>query len=311
MFEEDDDEQMNGTGNIDIELEDGIDINELNGFYGEDQDASSEVQQHSNLRIVETRHDNYNDQQPLDILNKNNNERMITEQIISEYTGEMSSIDYLATQNDQSNDSARDNENLLATTGEQFGEPIDMDNYVSPCPGTSSSQAMIPPLARTDVTASKNLSACGGNSMNRSSILKQQPPNKSSDTHSLPQLQHPSRNDVSAPTKTIAKKAAVRQDQVHTLQPTVPPIAPANYQTASSRADVAASAAAKEKRIEVIRQRMESCLTAINNKVTEKGHRSPHAPFLAYLGTKLPNVPNEILPDLEKEILQLVDLHSQ
>ena len=65
----------------------------------------------------------------------------------------------------------------------------------------------------------------------------------------------------------------------------------------------------KERRIEAIRQKMESCLTAITKKVTEKSNRSPHAPFLAYLGTKLPNVPPETLPSLEQQILQLVDSH--
>lgn len=66
----------------------------------------------------------------------------------------------------------------------------------------------------------------------------------------------------------------------------------------------------KEKSLEAIRQKMDSCLSAIANKVTDRPQRSPHAPFLAYLGTKLPNVPKEKIAAVEQELLEIVTFHS-
>lgn len=69
----------------------------------------------------------------------------------------------------------------------------------------------------------------------------------------------------------------------------------------------ATSSSEKDKSMEAIRNKMDSCLNAINSKVSEKSQRSPHAPFLAYLATKLPSVPKERITNLEREILELVD----
>lgn len=328
FFEEDDDEQMNENGiftgnlnepsNIEIQFAEGIDINELNNAYVEAEDANSE-------QIIQDDQDNCNDQQSVEDLDCDS-ERMVTERIVSEYTGEVSSEYFVPSPvlKDQNNDSARDQEIAIETNEEQIEKSIDIDNYISPCPGTSSSQAHIQPLSRNDSPAGKNIPA-RNNSMaravNDTLTAKQQPPNnpKSSDTRSLSQQQSSSRMGLSASKKTITKRTADRQN--HLLEPTfpsnqtVPPITSSTQQTASSRAHLTASVVAtekeKEKRIEAIRVRMESCLTAITNKVTEKGQRSPHAPFLSYLGTKLPNVPKEILPNLEREILELVDHHSK
>lgn len=383
------------TPNIDIELEEGIGNNELNDLFGDDDGENSEIHQPPKLQIAQSclnYEANCNDKQ--NALH-DNSERTTKEHILSEYTGEISTVEFFATQTeehfeepiDEDNDvspcpgtsssqvtipssttsvmmnrflnwkkqqpsykssedthSVRQQQNSLsvptttitanaavgqgqvrilerrfendennnpaiATTEEQFEDPIDMDRYVSPCPGTSSSQANNPTLYRNDSTFGRNLSA--SDSMNRYSNLKQQLPNKSNETRSLPQH----RNCSSATKETIPAKATIGQGKVRV--PTVPsnrkaiPTAPAAHETASSRADATTSDATKEKRIEAIRQRMESCLTAITNKVTEKEHRSPYAPFLAYLGTKLPNVSMEILPRLEKQILDLVDRHSE
>lgn len=66
----------------------------------------------------------------------------------------------------------------------------------------------------------------------------------------------------------------------------------------------------KEISVDAIRNKMDSCLNAMANKITDKAHRSPHAPFLAYLGTKLPNIPQEIIPSVEEEILEIVKFYS-
>lgn len=65
-----------------------------------------------------------------------------------------------------------------------------------------------------------------------------------------------------------------------------------------------------DQNMDSIRHKLSSCITALNTKVSEKQSRSPHAPFLAYLGTKLPNVSKERLANLEKRILDLVESFS-
>lgn len=65
-----------------------------------------------------------------------------------------------------------------------------------------------------------------------------------------------------------------------------------------------------DQNMDAIRNKLSSCITALNTKVSEKQRRSPHAPFLAYLGTKLPNVRKERLANLEKQILDLVESFS-
>lgn len=62
-----------------------------------------------------------------------------------------------------------------------------------------------------------------------------------------------------------------------------------------------------EQSTEAMRHKLDNCIASLSAKISEKNHRSPHAPFLAYLGTKLPNVPKTELPRLEKQILDLVD----
>lgn len=321
---EDDDERVNenevvgnldDASNIDIQLEDGIDINELSNIFAADENSG--VEQHENLRIIAT-FENYqdNDQRPDEDLNYGS-EEMVTEQIISDYSGEASRIDYVS---QPPNDFANDNsDNETAEADHQSSEPIDINNYMSPKPGTSSSQVLNHTLTQNHSTAGKDTSARDSSitrAINRPEITKQLPPNnpKSNDTRFTSQ-QHSS----SATRKTIQKNTALRQDQDQ-VQPTLPsnqairPITSSTQKTTSSRTDATselASALSKEKRIEAIRLRMESCLTAITNKVTEKSQRSPHAPFLAYLGTKLPDIPKEVLPNLEREILELVEFHSK
>lgn len=119
----------------------------------------------------------------------------------------------------------------------------------------------------------------------------------------------------SAPTNSTASTQSYRLNK--TLQPatTSAEISTRSNQSLN-RSTVAPvppplhSSSSKEKQIDSIRQRMESCLTAITNKVCDKGQKSPHGPFLAYLGTKLPSVPKEHLPRLEREILDIVASYS-
>ncbi len=73
----------------------------------------------------------------------------------------------------------------------------------------------------------------------------------------------------------------------------------------------ATTVSSNEESMDAVRQKLDSCITSLSTKISEKQHRSPHAPFLAYLGTKLPNVSIEQLPALEKKILDLVDLFSE
>lgn len=330
LLEEDDDEGMidgNCTGNLDessvgasqsinIELADNINFSEVNNVY--DYDQNSGVTQHSGVRITDTvriDQDNLNNQHVF--------EDFVSEEIIiSNYTDEISRISHMSSSapspppNDNNEGPVTDKETTVSTTEErqQIGEPFTLDNYMSAYPSTSSSRnhAIVQQLLLNDSRAGKNVSA-------RENIPTRVPQNshKSNDTRSLSQQQHLSRSDSTAP----QKKVTFRQDQVHLTQSTlpsnqtVPPTTSSTQKSAPSRAATATSAldseSSKEKRIEAIRQRMESCLNAITNKATDKAQRSPHAPFLAYLGTKLPNVPAEVLPNLEREILDLVKFHSK
>lgn len=309
LFVEDDDERGSGVdvddaSNIDIQLEDGIDINELRNIDGADENSG--VERNGNLRITAT-FQNYHDNDQRDHENLADDvQEMATERILSDYSGEMSRIDYVSQPfNVFANDNS-DSDDQTAEDNHQSTEQIDADNYISPEPGTSSSQVLNQPLARNDSTAGKNTSARDSSittAINRPEVTKQLPPNhpKANDTRSSSQ-QKSSTINPSATQKTLQKNTTVRPNTSSTQK------------SASSRTDATselASALSKEKRIEAIRVRMESCLTAITNKVTEKAQRSPHAPFLAYLGTKLPNVPKEFLPSLEREILELVEFHSK
>lgn len=84
--------------------------------------------------------------------------------------------------------------------------------------------------------------------------------------------------------------------------------APTMSTSSSSKAPQATTTSSPtDRNMEAMQNKLSSCISALSTKVTEKQNRSPHAPFLAYLGTKLPNVPKEELAALEKEILNLVD----
>lgn len=182
---------------------------------------------------------------------------------------------------------------LVETTTEaRQQESIDIDNYMSPHPNTSSShkQPMIASLPRNDSTAGKLVSAGDNRAINHPTIPTKN--HKSNDARSSSkQQQHSSKIDATSSTQTTAQLRAAA--------------------TSATTTSALASASLKEKRLEAIRQRMESCLTAITNKVTDEAQRSRLAPFLAYLGTKLENVPKEILPNLEREILEMVTNYSK
>lgn len=81
--------------------------------------------------------------------------------------------------------------------------------------------------------------------------------------------------------------------------------------TSTSSSLATTSTSLPDQSMDAVRSKLSSCITALSTKVSEKQNRSPHAPFLAYLGTKMPNVPNENLATLEKEILKLVDSFCQ
>lgn len=47
--------------------------------------------------------------------------------------------------------------------------------------------------------------------------------------------------------------------------------------------------------MESVRRKLDNCISSLSAKIADKQERSPHAPFLAYLGTKLPSVPKNQL----------------
>lgn len=121
----------------------------------------------------------------------------------------------------------------------------------------------------------------------------------------------PARANQTIQPNTSSAASTFRSNQLQSTRRSNQTIAPT---TTSSAANIvpatSALASLKEKQIDAIRQRMDSCLTAITKKVSDKAQRSPHGPFLSYLGTRLPSVPKERLPILEREILELVDTYA-
>lgn len=63
--------------------------------------------------------------------------------------------------------------------------------------------------------------------------------------------------------------------------------------------------------MDAIKAKMEAYLTACNDKLHQKTDRSPHARFLAYLGTKMENVARDKMEALEQELLSVVYRYSE
>lgn len=357
MFEEEDDDGNESgvdTGNlekggcVEIEMEDGIGIDELEIEF-ENMDGSVKEQS----GISGNQENSGSDQHPVENIDENT-QQITTEVYVSDYTGEMSTVTSVPApvetvgKTRQRNDSsgAVDNEITQVTPEDQiddsttmdgrmspyphtsssdvnspFRRPsttgknsardkptqnvtiqpalttdsedsVDMDSYISPHPGTSASQAMMPPSG-----GHKNRN--GGSTVSRPSAQESLP--KTSKSNGIQSSQQKSRIDLVTP-------------RTHNINRSVPQRVNGTFHrsdtTTSAATSTSTSTYSKEQRIEAIRQRMESCLSAITNKVTEKSERSPHAPFLAYLGTKLSLVPPELLPNLEREILEMVNHHS-
>lgn len=113
-------------------------------------------------------------------------------------------------------------------------------------------------------------------------------------------------NKTTPPTTSSAATTSNSSQQQSARRSTIVPPTSTSVPVASTFT----SASSRDKRLEAIRERMDSCLTAITNKVSDKAQRSPHGPFLSYLGTKLPSVPKEMVQKLEREILDLVEHYS-
>lgn len=117
----------------------------------------------------------------------------------------------------------------------------------------------------------------------------------------------PARPNQTIQPKTSSAVATFRSNQLQSSRRSIQTTTPSTTNIVPATSALALS---KEKQIDAIRQRMDSCLTAITKKVSDKAQRSPHGPFLSYLGTRLPSVPKEQLPKLEREILELVDYYA-
>lgn len=289
---------VDASQNIDIELEGGIDNSELENFLRDNHDCTDN-QQNTSHNFEES----------------NNN----GEFILSEYSGEVSRIDYLC-QSAQNEECDSDNPTTVADKEhQQIREQFDLDNYMSPHPGSSShvnllnldssSQVLVAPSR--DLTTGKIVTTSRENSATalRSPIIGSQLPLNShvlDGNHSSSKQQMP-RRDLSSNKNTT--KNGMRPS-VLTPNQTVPVSTSLTHKSAPP-CTVTTAPTSKEKSLDAIRQKMDSCLSAIANKVTDKPQRSPHAPFLAYLGTKLPNVPKEKIAHVEQELLEIVRFHSK
>lgn len=57
---------------------------------------------------------------------------------------------------------------------------------------------------------------------------------------------------------------------------------------------------------DILRKKMDSYLNQCSQKLSENPQRSPHASFLAYLGTKLESVAKEKIQEVEVRLLNVV-----
>lgn len=133
---------------------------------------------------------------------------------------------------------------------------------------------------------------------------------QSTSTESVPHSSRSTRNDglnenrVNVPSIVIRSVSAAKSNGNATIP--ARPISKTVEPTATTM-----PTSKNDQSMELVRQKLDSCISSLSTKISEKHQRSPHAPFLAYLGTKLPNVAADDLPNLEKQILDLVASVSQ
>ncbi|XP_037045773.1 uncharacterized protein LOC119081133 [Bradysia coprophila] len=286
-------EETNGgdSNAVEIEIEAGIGVDELGGLATDDGLNTC-------VQLDTTQHEQSDiDQQQTDGNIFNCHERIASEYSRNESTfhHHQSSVVLRTISRDDRNDTnigdtaaQPSSENVEQIVGANV---VDMDSYMSPHPGTSSSTGNItvPPYAsRCYDPKTGEIIQMTSNDVPNSSQRQQ---SSSIQKNTTTSTQHPA---ASSAATTIRSSQSARSS---TIAPNIARVAQLTSTSASKN----------EKRIDEIRQRMESCLTAITNKVTDKAQKSPHGPFLSYLGTRLPSVPKERLPKLEREILDLVE----
>lgn len=250
------------------------------------------------------------------------------QEVRSEYTGDVSQIVFLS-ECDKNGDCLENGElvpgSTIAETEEQHHHIVEQNDpdymsqhastsssYINAAKVNSSDQRFAPPVHTSTADKAANFRRISTTTVHRSSI-----PTTSG---------HLSGTVISSQKHNLSQRAATAPTNGtprHTTLPsknTAPPrsssssnrtvISP-NTMTAQKNAPPrTVTTTSNEKSIEIIRHKMDSCLTALQNKITDKTQRSPHAPFLAYLGTKLVNVPKEILSNVEEEILDVVKNRS-
>lgn len=295
---------------IDIDVEEGINVDEIGPFPIDSNDTGL---QDACMELDQTNPDHHQSDENIFIRR---------ERVVSAYSQEESTIEY------QSFTAPDVTSVEIETAGDiEIHQPsencqelddttiVNIDNYVSPHPGTSSSSknTIIPSypsrcydpksgeivIARIEKPVNHQL-----NDVRNSSQQQQFSSIEKTTTASA----QPARSNKTIQPNTSSAPTTFRPNQLHSTRRST--IVPTKPSTAKIVPVAPALPSSKEKQFEAIRQRMDSCLTAITNKVSDKTQRSPHGPFLSYLGTRLPSVPKENIPKLEREILDLVDQYA-
>lgn len=249
------------------------------------------------------------------------------EEVVSEYTGESSLIHYSSARFEneehvenearvENDETAIDHTQLIQTDVDQVQARENFDaDYISPYPSTSSANYNIANIQLSnqpnDLAASSDSRRFISSATRRAISTAVNVNSSSTDISSERQrntLTRPASKNTSfvRPNPPPSKATAPHQKKV--AQSTCRSDFPA---TPDTPAPPTGTATSNENKIEMIRRKMDSCLNAMQNKITDKAQRSPHAPFLAYLGTKLVNVPNEIISSVEEEILEIVKYYSR
>lgn len=288
---------------------------------GESQNICIELSESITAEDIDNllENDKDNDERPEPQQNDNSVDRETVVQ--SEYTGEISEITFLTEHNGEV--TGGDSCNGRA---EQEQEPhrnveqID-PNYISQFPTTSSSRVDSSNQPKLIFASDKIASNQGISTASLHHSITTEPNTEPSNKKVPSKQQTLPRRETTVSTNTTPR-LTINAPNNTGPQRQSGPRSSTNKTTVNSNINnihhqpcIATStptpSSSNEKTIELIRNKMDSCLTAFQNKLTDKPQRSPHAPFLAYLGTKLTNVSKENISKVEEEILAIVKCYSE
>lgn len=269
-------DEDNTQQSIHIEVDDSINPNELDVFLGDYHNGSLlTANEQVEDPIVGDQVDDpiVNEQVDDPIVNEQVEEPFLIERVLSEYSGAVSEH-FQSSQfaNDTNMNGGECANNITTTQTEEELRPI-----VQPSAEENISHLQTKSAAQVNFSRKQTAAPLRVSTASSSRVSASKGPTSSQNVNPSSSSRTNASTKISAPLRAVAS---------------IPGTTP------------------KEISVDAIRNKMDSCLNAMANKITDKANRSPHAPFLAYLDTKLSNVPQVAIPSVEEEILDIVKLYS-